>query len=79
LFKEKVPEESKERASFGELQQTKVQIFVEEVLAPHFCVLIQFINECEPLVEQNSNQLLARYSSKLTQIVRAFAAGNIFK
>jgi hypothetical protein len=62
IFKEKVPEETKERAAFGELQQTKINIYVEEVLAPHFCVLIQFVNECEPLVEQNNGQALAKYS-----------------
>lgn len=64
--------------SFGELQKTKIQIFVEEILAPHFCVLIQFVNECEPLVEQNNTQSLAKYSSKLTQIIRAFAAGMLY-
>jgi hypothetical protein len=56
--------ESKERTSFWELQQTKINAFVEEILAPHFSILIQFVNECEPLVEQNHSQLLARYTGK---------------
>lgn len=85
-----MPEESKERSAFNELQKTKIQIYVEEVLAPHFCVMIQFINECEPLVEQNNSQSLTKYSGctlnlltlisflgKLTQIVKAFAAGKL--
>jgi ribosome-binding ATPase YchF (GTP1/OBG family) len=32
------------------------------------------VNECEPLIEQNHTQLLTRYTGKVTQIVRAFAA-----
>ncbi|KAI6191229.1 Vacuolar protein sorting-associated protein 52-like protein [Aphelenchoides bicaudatus] len=74
VLDEKVPYESKERASFGETQKTKIQIFVEEVLAPHFCTLIQLVNECEPLIEQNNKQQLAKYSGKITQIIRAFSA-----
>lgn len=65
-FKEKIEAESKERTSFWELQQTKINAFVEEILAPHFASLIQFVNECEPLIEQNHIQLLARYSSKIS-------------
>uniref|UniRef100_A0A914CG91 Vacuolar protein sorting-associated protein 52 homolog n=1 Tax=Acrobeloides nanus TaxID=290746 RepID=A0A914CG91_9BILA len=56
------------------LDQTKINAFVEEILAPHFSSLIQFVNECEPLVEQNHSQLLARYTGKVTQIVRSFSA-----
>ncbi|KAI6173973.1 Vacuolar protein sorting-associated protein 52-like protein [Aphelenchoides besseyi] len=73
VLDEKVPDESRERAAFWELQQTKIQTYVEEVLAPHFCALIQFVNECEPLVEQNNAQQLAKYTGKVTAIIRAFA------
>ncbi|KAI6226931.1 Vacuolar protein sorting-associated protein 52-like protein [Aphelenchoides besseyi] len=73
VLDEKVPDESKERAAFWELQQTKIQTYVEEVLAPHFCALIQFVNECEPLVEQNNAQQLVKYTGKVTAIIRAFA------
>jgi len=70
---EKIASESKERSSFWELQQTKINAYVEEILSPHFAGLIQFLNECEPLIEQNHTQLLARYASKVTQIVRSFS------
>jgi len=74
ILNEKVAAESKERSSFWELQQTKMSTYVEEVLSPHFLPLIQFVNECEPLVEQNHSQLLARYEAKVIQIVRTFSA-----
>ncbi|KAH7698689.1 vacuolar protein sorting-associated protein 52, partial [Aphelenchoides avenae] len=71
VLDEKVTAESKERTSFWELQQTKINAFVEEVLAPHFSAMIQFVNECEPLIEQNHTQLLARYTGKFTRFLRA--------
>ncbi|CAK5090627.1 unnamed protein product [Meloidogyne enterolobii] len=74
LGSEKVVPESKERTSFWELQQTKIAAYVEEVLSPHFSPLIQFVNECEPLIESNHSQLLARYTVKVVQIVRTFSA-----
>ncbi|KAI1730474.1 vps52 / sac2 family domain-containing protein [Ditylenchus destructor] len=72
VFDERIATESKERSSFWELQQTKINAFVEEILSPHFSGLIQFLNECEPLIEQNHTQLLTRYAGKVTQIVRSF-------
>uniref|UniRef100_A0A915DQV1 Vacuolar protein sorting-associated protein 52 homolog n=1 Tax=Ditylenchus dipsaci TaxID=166011 RepID=A0A915DQV1_9BILA len=72
VLDEKVASESKERSSFWELQQTKINAFVEEILSPHFSSLIQFLNECEPLIEQAHTQLLTRYGSKVTHIVRSF-------
>uniref|UniRef100_A0A914KHZ0 Vacuolar protein sorting-associated protein 52 homolog n=1 Tax=Meloidogyne incognita TaxID=6306 RepID=A0A914KHZ0_MELIC len=74
VLNEKVVPESKERTSFWELQQTKIAAYVEEVLSPHFSPLIQFVNECEPLIESNHSQLLARYTVKVVQIVRTFSA-----
>jgi len=74
ILDEKVTIESKERTSFWELQQAKINAFVEEILAPHFSSLIQFVNECEPLVEQNHSLILARHTNKVTQIVRSFSA-----
>ncbi|KAL3123811.1 hypothetical protein niasHT_010024 [Heterodera trifolii] len=74
VLNERVLADSKERGSFWELQQTKMGTYVEEVLSPHFAPLIQFVNECEPLVEQNHTQLLARYTGKVVQIVRTFSA-----
>jgi hypothetical protein len=54
--------------------------------------LIQLVNECEPLIEQNNIQQLNKYTSKsaflkilhtlilgkITQIIRAFSAGMRF-
>lgn len=75
-IQEKIVNESKERGSFWELQQTKMGTYVEEVLSPHFLPLIQFVNECEPLVEQNHSQLLARYTGSLSIL---YTLSNILK
>ena len=74
LFQGKVAYQSKERSSFWELQQTKINAYVEEVLTPHFVQMIQFVQECEPLIEQSHTQLLARFRAKRTQIIRSFGA-----
>ena len=36
--------------------------FVEASLAPHFGAMIAFVNECEPLVNQQASNLLVRYN-----------------
>uniref|UniRef100_A0A7E4W8C4 Vacuolar protein sorting-associated protein 52 homolog n=1 Tax=Panagrellus redivivus TaxID=6233 RepID=A0A7E4W8C4_PANRE len=74
VLDERLQSESKERSSFWELQQTKINAYVEEVLYPHFHALIQFVNECEPLIEQNHAQLLARHTTKVMPLVRSFGA-----
>ena len=73
FLQEKVPDESKERNSLWELQQTKISLYVEEVLAPHFCALINCVNECEPLIEQNHAQLLNRYTGERADKLAHFA------
>uniref|UniRef100_A0AC35GC76 Vacuolar protein sorting-associated protein 52 homolog n=1 Tax=Panagrolaimus sp. PS1159 TaxID=55785 RepID=A0AC35GC76_9BILA len=74
VLDEKLQGETKERTSFWELQQTKINAYVEEVLYPHFHSLIQFVNECEPLIDQNHSQLLKRHTGKVMQLVRSFGA-----
>uniref|UniRef100_A0A914Z5Q9 Vacuolar protein sorting-associated protein 52 homolog n=1 Tax=Panagrolaimus superbus TaxID=310955 RepID=A0A914Z5Q9_9BILA len=69
VLDEKLQGETKERTSFWELQQTKINAYVEEVLYPHFHSLIQFVNECEPLIDQNHSQLLKRHTGKVMQLV----------
>lgn len=74
VLDEKLQSESKERTSFWELQQTKINAYVEEVLYPHFHGLIQFVNECEPLIEQNHATLLSRHVNKVMPLIRSFNA-----
>lgn len=38
--------------------------FVEVSLSPHFGPLISFVNECEPLVNQQATNLLVRYNGQ---------------
>lgn len=40
--------------------------FVEVSLSPHFGPLISFVNECEPLVNQQATNLLVRYNGQLS-------------
>lgn len=74
VLDEKLQSETKERTTFWELQQNKINAYVEEVLYPHFHALIQFVNECEPLIEQNHGTLLARHTNKVMPLVRSFGA-----
>lgn len=58
--------DSKEKSSFWELKQNRINEYVELMLRPHFGDLMSFVNECEPLIEQGHKQLLIRYSGKIS-------------
>ncbi|MFH4978802.1 hypothetical protein AB6A40_005511 [Gnathostoma spinigerum] len=73
ILEERIVIESKEKTSFWELQQTKINEYVDLLLRPHFGAMITFVNECEPLIEQGHTQLLLRYREKVTGIVRSFS------
>ncbi|KAL3991087.1 Vps52 / Sac2 family protein [Acanthocheilonema viteae] len=74
VLEERVTFDSKEKSSFWELKQNRINEYVELVLRPHFGDLMSFVNECEPLIEQGHKQLLIRYSDSVTKIVRSFCA-----
>ncbi|VDN58687.1 unnamed protein product [Dracunculus medinensis] len=74
ILEERINFESKEKLSFWELQQNCIIEYVVLMLKPHFGDLINFVVECEPLIEQGHTQLLLRHSSKVTGIVRSFSA-----
>lgn len=64
IIQERVTFDSKEKSSFWELKQNRINEYVELMLRPHFGDLMSFVNECEPLIEQGHKQLLIRYSGK---------------
>ncbi|MCP9265091.1 Vacuolar protein sorting-associated protein 52-like [Dirofilaria immitis] len=74
VLEERITFDSKEKSSFWELKQNRINEYVELVLRSHFDDLMSFVNECEPLIEQGHKHLLIRYSENVTKIVRSFCA-----
>ncbi|VDO20049.1 unnamed protein product, partial [Brugia timori] len=74
ILNERITFDSKEKSSFWELKQNRINEYVELMLRPHFGDLMSFVNECEPLIEQGHKQLLIRYSDNVAKIVRSFCA-----
>ncbi|KAK6112916.1 Vps52 / Sac2 family protein [Brugia pahangi] len=74
VLEERITFDSKEKSSFWELKQNRINEYVELMLRPHFGDLMSFVNECEPLIEQGHKQLLIRYSDNVAKIVRSFCA-----
>uniref|UniRef100_A0A914WYF7 Vacuolar protein sorting-associated protein 52 homolog n=2 Tax=Plectus sambesii TaxID=2011161 RepID=A0A914WYF7_9BILA len=74
VLMERLNEDTRETSSFKELQQTQINRYVEEMLFPHFGALMNFVNECEPLVDQGHTELLRRYTEKVPNLVRSFSA-----
>ncbi|VDM08749.1 unnamed protein product [Wuchereria bancrofti] len=74
VLEERITFDSKEKSSFWELKQNRINEYVELMLRPHFGDLMSFVNECEPLIEQGHKQLLIRYSGNVAKIVRSFCA-----
>ncbi|VDN18757.1 unnamed protein product [Gongylonema pulchrum] len=79
IFEERATFDSKEKSSFWESQQRRINEYVDLMLRPHFGDLIAFVNECEPLIEQGHKQLLTSYSgarfhfNRVGTIVRSFS------
>ncbi|VDN06583.1 unnamed protein product [Thelazia callipaeda] len=74
IYEERIAFDSKEKSSFWELKQNRINEYVDLMLRPHFGSLIAFVKECEPLIEQGHKQLLIRYSGNVTTLVRNFCA-----
>lgn len=60
ILDERVAIDTRIRTIIFELEQKAISEFVEMSLAPYFSELITFVNECEPLIEQQAAQLLVR-------------------
>jgi hypothetical protein len=63
ISQEKVMAETKEKVAFQELLGNKKSAFATELIRAHFSSTIQFISECESLIEQNNNQMLSKFTS----------------
>jgi len=74
ILSERVADDVVEVQSFKELLQTNSSIYIEEILFSHFGAMMNFVKECETLIEQGHNELLKRYIDKVANIVRSFSA-----
>ncbi|KAF8386907.1 vps-52 [Pristionchus pacificus] len=74
IIDERVAHDNRVHQIIHELMQKSIGEFVEVSLSPHFGPLISFVNECEPLVNQQATNLLVRYNDKLTSVIRSFSA-----
>jgi hypothetical protein len=57
-------QEPKESDRFRSALSKKTGEYAEEILSPHFGVLIQFVKEAENMISGNHSELLAKEESK---------------
>ena len=71
---ERTKEESKESEKIKQQLNKRVHDFVEELLYPHFGLLISFVKDCEAYLERQDEAALAREEPKVGSIVKGFNA-----
>ncbi len=59
-----------------ELLASQTDGYVEELLFPHFGALMNFVKECEPLVDQGHTELLRRYTGQAGALFRTDACSS---
>ena len=73
--------ESRDSEDFRQKFDSKTSDYIEETLKPHFGELIQFITECETLIEKGQDSKLRSYQFCLLlhshQSIRALQLGEI--
>ncbi|GMT32363.1 hypothetical protein PFISCL1PPCAC_23660 [Pristionchus fissidentatus] len=74
IIDERVAHDNRVHQIIHELMQKSIGEFVDVSLSPHFGPLISFVNECEPLVNQQATNLLVRYNVRLTSVIGSFSA-----
>lgn len=58
--------------NFQELINSRINEYVEEVLAPYFGQLIKCVKECEIFIEKTNIESLKQYENKIPQLIRSF-------
>ncbi|KAJ6649564.1 Vacuolar protein sorting-associated protein 52 like [Pseudolycoriella hygida] len=74
ILMEHTRDNSKEAEAFREQLTNRSTEYVEEILAPHFGGMIQFIKECEQMVEKEQMDELRRQERRSLAIVAQFTA-----
>lgn len=73
IIMERTRDNSKEAESFKARLSSKSAEYVEEILSPHFGEMMQFVKECEHLMEKGQSEELKRYESKASVITQHFS------
>ncbi|XP_037039849.1 vacuolar protein sorting-associated protein 52 homolog [Bradysia coprophila] len=74
ILMEHTRDNSKEAENFREQLSNRSSEYVEEILAPHFGGMIQFIKDCEQMVEKEQTDELRRQERRSLAIVSQFSA-----
>ncbi|KAB0798131.1 hypothetical protein PPYR_09124 [Photinus pyralis] len=74
IIMERTRDNSKEAESFRSRLAVKSGEYVEEILSPHFGEMMQFVKECEHLVEKGQQQQLKKYDAKSLSLVQNFSS-----
>lgn len=74
ILMERTRDNSKEAQVFRELLANRSAEYVEEILAPHFGGMIQFVKECEQLIEKQQHEEVRRQERRSLALVTSFSA-----
>uniref|UniRef100_A0A8D8HGG2 Vacuolar protein sorting-associated protein 52 homolog n=2 Tax=Culex pipiens TaxID=7175 RepID=A0A8D8HGG2_CULPI len=73
VLMERTRDNSKEAEAFRELLSTRSSEYVEEILAPHLGGIIQYVKDCEQLLEREQTDEFKRQERRSLQLVASFS------
>lgn len=74
IIMERTRDNSKEAQSFRGRLSAKSAEYVEEILSPHFGEMMQYVKECEHLLEKGQQEDLKKYEVNSLSLVQTFSA-----
>ncbi|XP_053694472.1 vacuolar protein sorting-associated protein 52 homolog [Sabethes cyaneus] len=74
VLMERTRDNSKEAEAFRELLSTRSAEYVEEILAPHLGGIIQYVKDCEHMLEKEQTEEFKRQERRSLQLVASFSA-----
>ncbi|XP_061389003.1 vacuolar protein sorting-associated protein 52 homolog [Musca vetustissima] len=74
VLMEHTRDNSKEASAFREQLNARSAEYVEEILAPHFGGIIQFVKECEPLYEKEQLEEIRKQERRSLALVASFSS-----
>lgn len=74
ILMERTRDNSKEAEAFREQLNARSTEYVDEILAPHFGGIIQFVKECEQLIEKDQTEEYRRQERRSLSLVASFSA-----
>ncbi|XP_058452516.1 vacuolar protein sorting-associated protein 52 homolog [Malaya genurostris] len=73
VLMERTRDNSKEAEAFRELLSTRSAEYVEEILAPHLGGIIQYVKDCEHMLEKEQTEEFKRQERRSLQLVASFS------